>query len=328
MKRSSGLLAVAASVAVTVGACGSGGGTSSAGSAGAAGPSGTPLSISSSTTPATWKAPDPGETLQCTGKAPNPAQGITATSIRVGGIGTMTNAGTSTYQETAKGAAARFARENAAGGVHGRTIDFIGMMDDANSAQQNADVGRKLAENEKVFAVAPVTTVFANYADTLCQAVVPAVGYAFNTGMCNRANTFGFTGCLLPDKWKGATVGPFVQLLKDSPDKSVVLLGTDTAVGKEGVENYRNPFDRAGLKVVKVNTTAQYGQPPADPSALVRQIMTANNGKPPAMVYHVTDFVNVTALSQTLTAAGYKGIQISAVGYDPRITGLKALDGT
>ncbi len=325
-----GLLPVLAAALALVAACGSGGdggGASTAAPGTDAGTTAT-LSRSSATQPATWKTLPVSGTLPCSGHSPDPTRGITPTSIKVGGIGTLSGGGTSTYQEADLGAQARFDRENAAGGVFGRTIDYTGMVDDAQNAQQNADAGKKLAENEKVFAAAPVTTTMAGYVDALCKNVVPAFGWSFNSGFCGRANTFGFTGCLLPDKYNSIQVGPYVELLSKSSDKSVVLLGVDNASAKQGVADTKDALERAGLDVVMTNTTLQYGQPPSDPSSLVRQIMTANHGKPPALVYHVTDFVNVTALAQTLTAAGYQGIQTSSVGYDPRLTGLEALNKT
>ncbi|OHV62169.1 ABC transporter substrate-binding protein [Pseudofrankia sp. BMG5.36] len=333
MRFRNGLLPVLATTLVMAAACGgsgSGGTSGAAGAASAGSSAGTTVALSRSTasSPATWKSiPVPG-TLPCSDKAADPTRGITDTSIKIGGLGTLSNSGTSTYQETDLGAQARFARENAAGGVIGRKIDYIGMSDDGLSAQQNADAGKKLAENEKVFAVAPVATSIGAYADSLCANEVPAFGWAFNNGLCNRANTFGITGCLLPDKYNSIQVGPYVELLAGKADKSVVLLGVDNASARQGVADTKRSLERAGLKVVMTSNALQLGQPPADPSSLVRQIMTANNGKPPAMIYHVTDFVNVTALIQTMTAAGYQGIQISAVGYDPRLAGLKALDDT
>jgi ABC-type branched-subunit amino acid transport system substrate-binding protein len=148
--------------------------------------------------------------------------------------------------------------------------------------------------------------------------------------MCDRANTFGFTGCLLPDDaYKSLfTVASFLELLKDSPDKSIAMVGVDNASGIQGVQNTKNALQKAGLNVVKTTNQFTQGQPPADPSPFVRDIMTSNNGKPPTMVYHVTDFTNVASLTQALSAAGYKGIQVSAVGYDPRLAGFKGLDNT
>jgi ABC-type branched-subunit amino acid transport system substrate-binding protein len=324
---------LAFAMAVIAGACSSSTKSSTSATttaAAAANPGGNVgISRSSATQPATW-TPPAGDTgsLQCNGAAPDPHRGITDTSIKVGGIATLSNAGTSTYQDTVKAAKARFDRENANGGVFGRKINFIGAQDDASTAQQNADAGRKLAESDKVFAVDPITTSFGNYADALCQDVVPAIGYAFNDGMCGRANTFGFTGCLLPQKTNSIQVGNFLELLKGSSDKSVVLLGVDNASAKRGVDNTKAAFDKAGMKVVMTSTQLVPGQPPSDASPLVRQILAANNGKPPAMVYHVTDFQNVTAVTQALAAAGYKGLQISAVGYDPRLAAFKALDNT
>jgi ABC-type branched-subunit amino acid transport system substrate-binding protein len=327
MKRAKGLLLPLASALLLVSACGDDGGPTTGAADRAGGDKEIALSRSTAAHPATWKPFDVPDELQCSGPAPDPMRGITDTSVKVGGLGTLSNAGTSTFGEAEKGARARFERENAAGGVFGRKIDFIGMSDDASNAQQNADAGRKLAENDKVFAVAPIVTAFSNYADPLCKNVVPGFGFGINAGMCKRANLFGYTGCLVPDKYSNmVAAGPFVDLLEGSSNKSVMLLGMDSANSIRGIQNTAAGFERVGLEIADTYTKLQPGQPPADPSALVRKIMTADHGRPPAMVYHVTDFTNVTAMAQALAAAGYRGVQISAVGYDPRLTALTSLD--
>jgi ABC-type branched-subunit amino acid transport system substrate-binding protein len=328
MKTGKGLLLSLASTLVLAAAC-SDSTTASVTESGGPGKNNITFSRSTATHAATWTPVDvPAGELQCTGPAPEPTRGITDTSIKVGGLATLSNAGTSTYQEADKGARARFERENANGGVFGRKIEFVGTSDDGANAQQNADIGKKLAENEKVFAVAPVITNFSNYADALCEDTVPGFGFAINAGMCKRANLFGYTGCLLPDKINSGAVGPFVDLLEGRSDKSVVLLGIDNSSSIKGIEYSAASLERAGLTVVDTYTKLQPGQPPADPSAIVRKIMTANHGRPPALVYHVTDFVNVTAISQALASAGYEGTQVSAVGYDPRLAAFPAFDET
>ena len=62
-----------------------------------------------------------------------PANGITPTSVKVGGLGWALE-----YGGADVGARARFARANASGGVNGRTIDYVGFRDDGGDPAASA----------------------------------------------------------------------------------------------------------------------------------------------------------------------------------------------
>jgi hypothetical protein len=61
---------------------------------------------------------------------------------------------------------------------------------------------------------------------------------------------------------------------------------------------------------------------------VIHQILTSDNGKPPAAVYLIADFSNTSSMVQGLVAAGYKGTIIDAVGYDPRLAAFKPFNNT
>src|SRR5262245_28332653 len=68
--------------------------------------------------------------LECAGPAADPARGVTDTEIKVGGLVNLTSPNGSTMAGADVGAQVRFDRANDEGGVHGRTIDYVGTFDD------------------------------------------------------------------------------------------------------------------------------------------------------------------------------------------------------
>jgi ABC-type branched-subunit amino acid transport system substrate-binding protein len=91
--------------------------------------------------------------LASVGGAPTPAAdpGVTAKDITIGYIYPGTGVAASISSNGVKAFQARVDRENAAGGVNGRTIKVVA-KDDASS-NQNVQVTHDLVENEHVFAV-------------------------------------------------------------------------------------------------------------------------------------------------------------------------------
>ena len=85
--------------------------------------------------------------------APSANRGVTATSIKVGGLGDATLFGGADI-----GAKARFQRANDAGGVNGRTIDYTGFTDDAGIPVIASQAAAKIIQDNGIFAVVPAIT--------------------------------------------------------------------------------------------------------------------------------------------------------------------------
>src|SRR5688572_802143 len=122
-----------------------------------------------------------------------PLRGVTDTSITVGGISQLQN-----FTGIDVGAQARFDRANEEGGVNGRTIEFVGVRDDASDSTANLSLTRELVESDEVFAVLPVAS--ANFlpqsTDFLVENETIFMGWGFMPGFCGP-NGFGFNGCLI-----------------------------------------------------------------------------------------------------------------------------------
>ena len=83
-------------------------------------------------------------------------RGITDDTITVGG--SLYNV---FFGDAAIGVEARLKVANDAGGVHGRTIEFVGAENNNNEAAKDLDIVTKLVERDEVFAILPITFVFA-----------------------------------------------------------------------------------------------------------------------------------------------------------------------
>ncbi|MBX6391535.1 MAG: ABC transporter substrate-binding protein [Frankia sp.] len=271
--------------------------------------------------------------LECSTKAANPTRGITDTEIKVGGLAYLTSPSGSTMSGVDLGAKARFERANEEGGINGRKIDFVGVLDDGNDAARNLDQARVLADQEEVFAVVPLLTSHASYVDVLCNEVVPFFGWGINPGFCGNTIGFGITGCLVAEGRRPAaatTYGIALQSLNGGSAEGlkVAILGSDSQSAVNGVADMVTQVETVGADVVYAETPI----PAAgltDATALVNDLMTAADGAPPDILLHVLDFTTTNKVIEAMAAAGYEGKHLTAVGYDPRLAaaGMASMQG-
>jgi ABC-type branched-subunit amino acid transport system substrate-binding protein len=253
------------------------------------------------------------------------SRGVTSDSIKVGGL-------TDDQQpEAAAGAKAALDAANDAGGVNGRKFDYSGSENDKGDASQSLALGKKLVQQDGVFAVVPVVTPNAANAEAFFeQQKVPFFGWGINTGFYDNSYGFGFTGAIVPPPpvtTAGSTWGDLLnQQFKDQGNakgakgKTAGVISEDNDSGTTGAEVIGASAKAAGMKVVYQK--ASIPAPPAtvgDYSPYVTALMTANNGKPVDAIFVVTSFTNVLGLSKALLAAGFAGILTNAVAYDTRI---------
>ncbi|MBL7502292.1 ABC transporter substrate-binding protein [Frankia sp. CNm7] len=261
--------------------------------------------------------------LRCGQTAADPTRGITDTEITVGGLAYLTSPSGSSMTGTDAGAKARFARANDEGGVNGRKINFVGVLDDGNDPARNGSQAKVLVEQQKVFAAVPVMTSGASYLDTFCAQTVPFFGWGFNSGFCNTSIGFGITGCLLPEKDLKATATTYGVMINalfggDATGKTLALVGNDGDTARTGLASIARQLKSVGLDVVYLETPVP-NSGLADATPIVSAIMTANKGAPPDVVLYGTDFTSTLKLTEALGAAGYKGKHLNTVGYDPRL---------
>ena len=176
-------------------------------------------------------------------------RGVTPTSIKVGGLGDAQR-----YSGADIGAQARFTRENAAGGVNGRTFDYIGFRDDQGVGATNQQLGAQLVEQDQVFAVVPTITPDLGAVKTFTDQKVPYFGWAISSNFCGNTYGFGFTGCLFPPGGR-TTSNAWGVLVKQAlgaqiPNPTAVLFTENTPSGQVVLPALTAGVKSAGITVV------------------------------------------------------------------------------
>ena len=301
--RRTALVALGASLALTLAACGSS-------SSGKSSPTG-----GSSSAPA-----------GSGGGNSNPAEGFTSTQITIEGSVDKTSASGQSEALADLGAKARFARANKEGGVNGRTINYLGAVDNKLDPAQDLPTIKKIVQQDKAFAVVPVISpVLAQGGTYLVSNNVPFFGWGITPAFCNNKVGFGYTGCLVPiskdDEVSTASAGLVEKLLgiPDGTGKTVALISEDDVAGQFGVKVIEAAFVADHWKVTYSKSTIPSGSPVTDFSPYAQAILTSNGGKAPDVMFHVTTVPNTVGLTKALTNAGFKGPQVNAVTYDPKI---------
>lgn len=271
---------------------------------------------------------DTGDEAAATTTSTEPAtrttRGITDTAIKVGGV-----IWAGQFGGIEVGAQARFARANAEGGVHGRTIEFAGVHDDGNDAGANLAAAQKLVRQEEVFAILPMQSNAIGALDFLIDENVPFFGWGVNPAYCHNAVGFGFTGCVSdPELKRGSNAmgTALKEMFGGDTDKSIAIIAEDNDSGKGGIVLLQNSLEALGFEVPYAE--AAVPAPPAavgDFTPFVNEVLTSDAGGPPDLIMMSLSTGNALGMSATLKSR-YEGLAITPF-YDPRLVGDPNLDG-
>lgn len=248
-------------------------------------------------------------------QATTKTRGVTATTIRVGGLRSLPN-----YAGSEIGAQVVFDKVNEAGGIAGRTFEYVATVDDQNNNDGNVAAAKKLVEDEKVFAVVPVISNFFAGASVLRKARVPYFGWGFHDAFCGHKEAFGFGGCgVAKANDAGNPVWPGLVKKAHPKVKTMGFLVEDSDAAVGGTKAYLRALGGLGLK----KSFTEYGIPATTPdvSAYVQKTVAAN----PDAVLVVAATGLAIQLIQGLKRAGYKGAISSPAIYDPRIVGIASV---
>ena len=261
-------------------------------------------------------------------------RGVTGDSIKVGGIVSMTTATGYSKKDTDLGAKARFDRANAEGGVNGRKIEYLGAEDDGQDPARNLAAARKLVQQDKVFAIAPMSSTTFSGADFLQQQKVPTFGWGTLPSFCGPTYIYGFGGCMVP--MPGGTISQtwpegLKRVTGGAQGKSVAILANDSDAGTFAIRTYRQSFATAGYKVTYAKPSVPGTSMPSDWSAYTKEILRSNGGKAPDAVVSVMQTPYNIGLFTALKRSGYKGVLTDPTDYDPSLLAKsatkQALDG-
>ncbi|HKF89864.1 MAG TPA: ABC transporter substrate-binding protein [Acidimicrobiia bacterium] len=248
-------------------------------------------------------------------------RGVTDDTITVGGLGYA-----AFYQDSAVGAQARFDKANNNNEIPGgRKINFLGFRDDGSDQNKNLDEGRKLVQDDQIFAAVPVITPFLGASDFFAQNKTPFIGWGIASGFCENPFGFGFSGCLTPEdpKTASSTWGDLIKkgnFNNNAKGKTAAVIAEDNDSGKAGVEVISASAKSAGFKVVySKNPIPPLPATVSDYTPFANEIMSSNKGRPADVVFLTLAVNNVTGLQNKLLELGYQGVLTNAVGYDPRL---------
>jgi ABC-type branched-subunit amino acid transport system substrate-binding protein len=274
----SGPAAGSGSGASAGGATGTGAGTDpSGGTGGSAGGSG---STGGAATPAPVPAGGNGGATDI---------GVTADSIKLGGI-FFNGSWLDRYVQVAEQAArAYFRYVNDQGGIYGRKINYIS-CDTAATADGTQSCGRKLGDSEKVFAFGPSMDVYSNVLNEyITQRQIPAVG-SMAYYLEDVRNPYVFP-TQLSSMELAALIGTFSA--QKLGVKTVGVLWLKDFVGADCLDQIRKTGQKLGYQVVVEANSATTED---DMTPQVIKMRTANPS--PDAVLFCTDAVNQTKFMQ------------------------------
>jgi branched-chain amino acid transport system substrate-binding protein len=269
-----------------------------------------------------------GATTAASGSSSGAVRGVTDTEITVGGISEVT-----LYPGIEEGAKARFERANRDGGVHGRTIKFVGVRDDGSDSARDLDLARELVGKDKVFAVAPATSAVLLPATTdyLASENVPFFGWGFQPGFCGPDQGYGFNGCLIGPDFANSSFldGPIQAAGLKPADAKIAVQSANASFGESANAQAERAAKENGAQIVYAETNYPPDQTVPDATPYVQAIMAA---KPNIVIVNLA-FASTISVIAGLKSAGYDGDIFNFIAYLPGMLDdqpdlAAALDGT
>jgi ABC-type branched-subunit amino acid transport system substrate-binding protein len=188
-----------------------------------------------------------------TGSGSN-APGVTATSIKVGAISTLTGPIASNFLAMVPGEEAYFDMVDAHGGVNGRKIDLAWNLDDGGSPTTFSQLAHTLVNQDHAFAVAGVATAFFT-PSYFVSTKIPTYGYDVTGNWSPAPNLFAAGGsyicytCIDP---------AFNYLAQQEKAKSIAVLAYGISASSEPCEIAAAAFKKDGLTVGYTDYSVQY----------------------------------------------------------------------
>jgi ABC-type branched-subunit amino acid transport system substrate-binding protein len=235
------------------------------------------------------------------------SDGVSATSITVGGIASLSGPIPAEFGGVFDGAKAYFDMINAEGGVYGRKIDYSYQLDDASDPSQDVAQARALVSQDHVFSIVGVGTAVFSAASYLVQQDVPTFGYAITPTWSQGNNLFG-------------AEGSFVDFLSPGPEPAflaqqvhatkVALLAYNVTPSQEACQGFSSVLERYGIHVVFSDLSIP--APAIDLSSQVIRLKAAGA----QMVVSCMDLAGNVLLSEALQQAQIHPVQYWLNGYD------------
>lgn len=254
----------------------------------------------------------------CAGSAANSADGaggacnspgVTADSITVASVSPLSGPSASTFAGFVEGAKARFAVENASGGVNGRTIDLV-TNDDLGDGAAQVTAARNAVQSQQAFGIVHASRVDTMF-DYLSAQNIPVTGYPGQPAYQEKLNAFGYAGAALI----GFHSTSMAQFMQDQGVTKLGVLANNSTGSKGGADGLVKTAGEIGLDVAATSFDIPLGAFDATSVA----IQMKNAGVDGLYMPLVTD----SSIS-VLKAMAAQGVELKATEmqglYDPKIT--------
>jgi ABC-type branched-subunit amino acid transport system substrate-binding protein len=213
------------------------------------------------------------------------------------------------------GIAARIHRLNKAGGIGGRPVQIVHVLDDAGSPTTNADLIHKAVEQDHVqalFLTSNVTTKAST--DYLDAQGIPFFGWAYLPWYCDSTLGFGWAGCS-DGRPNTSAVGPatVAAVGKPAAQLRVAVQSADDPASSGSLTGVVQQYKSVGAKVVFTDTSISGSTQTTDYSPYVSRLLASK----PDLVYTAMNFQNVVGFTAALIGSGFKGEVFNGVGYLP-----------
>lgn len=164
--------------------------------------------------------------------------GVTADTIKVGGVSSTTNALNAPYGDIFKGVKAYFAMVNSKGGIDGRRLEVTSERDD--QMVNNLQEVNALINEDDVFAGVGMNTLidFSAGSKALEAAGMPAFGWNINSDW-NKPNLFGNAGALCI----GCVGNDIPWMAKQLGKKTIGILAYNVDNSKDCAEGVKKSFE-------------------------------------------------------------------------------------
>ncbi len=217
------------------------------------------------------------------------------------------------YQDMVDGAQIYFDTVNKAGGVNGRKLKFVKVLDDQTRASKNILAVRSLIEEEEVFAAFQAGSEFAG-AEQYKKAGTPVFGYNIQEEWSNAPNMFGTYGSYLCLKECPQFSGAFIANQEGFKRPAIFAYGSSPQ-STNCAERSKEAFERWSADPLVFDTSLSFGFSANDISGAVQAIKENQVD----FVATCMDLNGMLNIKKAIEAAGIQGVHyLAPQGYDAK----------
>jgi ABC-type branched-subunit amino acid transport system substrate-binding protein len=247
--------------------------------------------------------------LSCT----RPDPGVSAGAIEVGAVFPQSGPNGPFFGDAGAGIRARFAVQNAQGGVGGRML-MLQTADDGDGAQENQAAARYLVGSRHVFGVIEVSTNSDGAAAYLHQMGTPVTGWAITPLWGRYRNMFGYHYGIPPTSGQPVTFN--AAFARAHGGHRVAVLAGGAAESVEFVKQFVATLPAFGLELAYENLHEQLGQKDFSFDAAAMQRADVDT-----LLTGLAPLDNINVLTATRGAGVPLKVVLLPAGYDARYAG-------